>query len=470
MNGLNALLDQLPRTRFGRATREVPAFRTCGIAGFYVAVVVALGGSVLAGLSPLVMAVVALACALSFFVYVYVRRWITGRETLELIDQVWFAELCAAGTLWLLGAPVLLYLDVMAVALCPFLAAGRIGCTLVGCCHGRPSSLGITYGEEHARDGFPAHLVGIRLFPVPALEALGLLLIGAAGLLALPFASPGRVLAWFLIAYGVLRFGLEGLRGDRRPHWLGLSKPRWMALVEFGVGVSIIEGSATGVTTRSAILAGLLLASLVGALVIQRAHELRPRLLSAGHVRELRDVISSLASESGQYLHDVPLRTTALGVSVGVSAAAAALEPALHLSLALPDGRRDLPLLCDLAARASPDVWSRSARMSPTGVLHLHLPADRTGFPRVDPERLGGELFATVSRQLQAAEVEWSADPSPLSSDTRHEYFGGVLPDGVAFRSRGAGMTTTVPGLQNAQHCGPGAAAGDAAMRMTPMI
>ncbi|WP_437640233.1 hypothetical protein [Sorangium sp. So ce854] len=54
--------------------------------------------------------------------------------------------------------------------------------------------MGVVYGEEHARDGFPRHLVGVHLFPVPALESLGLLAIGVAGLVALRSSAPGGVL------------------------------------------------------------------------------------------------------------------------------------------------------------------------------------------------------------------------------------------------------------------------------------
>src|SRR5262249_4271117 len=71
---VNELLDGLPRTRFGRASCEVPAFRTCGVTGFYIGVVLTLGAALLTGRSLLVTTTLCAVCGVSFFVYAYVRR------------------------------------------------------------------------------------------------------------------------------------------------------------------------------------------------------------------------------------------------------------------------------------------------------------------------------------------------------------------------------------------------------------
>src|SRR5439155_15663713 len=239
VEGLNAALDRLPRTHVASAAREAPAFRASGVTGFYGALLALTAGGLLAGRSWLVLAAIALVAAASFFVWAFVRRAVSGREEVVLLEHVWFAEACVAGGLAAIGEPVLPYLDVLAVALCVFLAGGRIGCLVAGCCFGRPSSLGIRYGPEAADDGFPRHLVGVRLLPVPAFEAAGLLVLGAAGLAALPPAHAGVVFPVFLASYAVLRFGLEALRGDRRPHVLGLSVNRWMCVTELGVALTI---------------------------------------------------------------------------------------------------------------------------------------------------------------------------------------------------------------------------------------
>ncbi|MEW5928560.1 MAG: prolipoprotein diacylglyceryl transferase family protein, partial [Gemmatimonadota bacterium] len=178
--------------------------------------------------------VLCVAGALSGLAPVYLRRRLTGRERLVLLEGAGLALAGAAATARVLGEPVLAYLDVLAPALALALAGGRTGCLLAGCCHGRPASVGIVYPEHHAGGG---SLAGVRLFPVQAVEAAGLLGIALAGLAALPRAAPGQVLAWFLAAYAVLRFGTEGLRGDRRPHPLGLSAARWTCLAALGLAL-----------------------------------------------------------------------------------------------------------------------------------------------------------------------------------------------------------------------------------------
>lgn len=88
----------------------------------------------------------------------------------------------------------------------------------------RASAVGYRYGGAHVRDGFDAHLAGVRLFLVQCVESAGLRGIAAATACAAPWGATGAAFGWFLCAYAVMRFGLKGLRADRRPHWLGLSQ------------------------------------------------------------------------------------------------------------------------------------------------------------------------------------------------------------------------------------------------------
>jgi prolipoprotein diacylglyceryltransferase len=400
MNSLNRFLDTLPRTRLGCGGREVPAFRTCGVAGFYGAVIINLGGGLLAGRSLLVLAGLALVCALSFFAYTYLRKWVTGRETLVLLEHVWFALACSTLALWALDEPVLPYVDVVSVALCVFLAAGRVGCTLVGCCHGRPSAVGITYDDHCARDGFARHLVGVRLFPVPALEAVGLVAIGLTGLVALPFAQPGKVFVWFLLSYSVLRFGLEGLRGDPRPHFLGLSQARWMSLVEVAGALWWLEGGS--LSAARACVFGALLAALAGALALRHRLDPRPRLLARPHVGELRELVRS-EIVSGNVPDSPAGKATSCGVTVAVSTSGHGFPDAMHVSLALPGDHCDLVLLCELAVRAFPELLPADACFTAGRVLHLLLPvplgaADPEAAP---PEERSQALYGNVVWRLQ---------------------------------------------------------------------
>lgn len=346
---VNELLDRLPRTRVGRLGREAPAFRVCGEVGVHAGLVALLAAGLVGGVSVAALALVALAGAASFFGWALVRRALTGRETLVLLEHVWVGLACSALVLWALGEPVLASLDAVAVALPVFLACGRIGCLLAGCCHGRPSSVGIVYPH--------GELAGVRLLPVPLLEAAALLVIAAGGFAALPFAAPGVVLTWYLAAYAIVRFGLEGVRGDLRPEVLGLSVNRWMCVAELAVALALAEDEpAVG-----AIAAG---AALLAALA-------RRPWRGRGEAAAVRGLVAALsAGRDGA----PTLGRTPGGVAVGVSA-----EPdgRRHVSLSMP-GDRDVRRLCELAAAAVPDVEVATASL---GDVALHVRAGAGGRP-----------------------------------------------------------------------------------------
>jgi hypothetical protein len=414
---LNAALDTLPRTRFEQLGRERPAFRSCGIAGFYLALLVTLGAGPLAGRDPLALTAAAATCALSFFAYALGRKLVTGREELVLLEHVWVALAAATGALWGLGVPVRAHLDAVAAGLAFFLALGRCGCLLVGCCHGRPASIGIRYPAACARDGFPRRLVGVRLFPVQALEVIGLLALGLATTLVVLVGRPSAALGLFLTGYAVMRFGLEGLRGDRRPHLGGLSQSRWMALVELAAGLLLAEGrplAAVVSAPRTVAVAIGLAALLLGALV---RHGLRPDLLGQGHVRELRALVQRLV-QAGPASATTPVSArTSAGVTVAISAATPAQ---LFISLAQAGDHRDLELLCALAARALPELEVASVGAGER-VLFFTTPALSAEAP-VAAGDLGDRLYGALL-QPPAAAAPPAIDAGPHEA-RRTRYFG----------------------------------------------
>lgn len=408
---INAWLDALPRTRLGRLSREVPAFRTCGIVGFHLALVTLFAGGLLTGRSLLVLALLALVCAMSFFAYAHLRRALVGRELIVLLEHVWFAQLCVASALWGLGEPLPPYLDLIAPPLAFFLACGRVGCLLCGCCHGNPSSLGIVYPESHVDDGFARHLVGVRLFPVALVECAGLVLIGVTGFVALPFAAPGRVFLWLLIGYAVLRFGLEGLRGDARPHALGLSHARFMSLAEFALALALAErwnGRVFG--AREAALGLLLAALLVGCLALRHFLDPRRKLLTPEHLREVRERVTEVADEreSGPAESGLARRATSRGVGVAVSPA----PRGWHVSLSLRARLAHPRLLCEIAVGALPELQAESAHLGARGVLHLRVSAfDRAAEPRRAPAA-ARVLHGHIARERQRDDA-LQAGPRP---------------------------------------------------------
>lgn len=110
-------------------------------------------------------------------------------------------------------------------------AIGRIGCFFNGCCFGRP--------------GFA--------IPVQLLEAavLAALFLGLRRLQRVPsavegrpvvLAVEGRLLGIYLAAYGLLRFGLEFLRGDQPPWWGGLTLQQLVSLGALAAGAALWNG------------------------------------------------------------------------------------------------------------------------------------------------------------------------------------------------------------------------------------
>lgn len=325
---VNEWLDRVPRTTVDVGHRRLPAFRSLGVIGFQLALATCVLVALLNGLPVATALGLSAVAGLSFFAWGLARRAVTGRETLVLMEYVWAALAAVGGFLWATGGPVVAGVDAMAVALCPFLLFGRLGCATVGCCHGLPAAIGLRYGpEHHVRPRF----VGRRLFPVQLLEAAGLGAIAPIGLVLVATGPPGRATVWFLVAYAILRFGCEALRGDERPTVLGLPVPRAMCVVQAVAGVVAAEawlvpgplGRALWVAT-AALGAALACGA---ALTVLRARE---PLTDSAIADEVWELIDHLAARAGP---EPTAGSTASGITVVVTADV----DRLHVSLSHPD-------------------------------------------------------------------------------------------------------------------------------------
>ncbi len=232
----NKLFDSLARTEIQFASRRVPAFQVCGGIGLLLALVTGAGLARFAALSLPMVAVLGLSGCATFLVLAMGEKVLTGRERLVYYHHQTAVLIVSAAVLWAMGRPVLLYLDVVALGVGVFLACGRAGCLMVGCCHGLPCRFGVRYGSRHTRAGFTAALEGVRLFPVQAVEAacvIAAVLFGAAQFLN--ESASGSALVSYLLLYSIVRFHLEFHRGDPgRWRGFGLNEGQWTALAHCG--------------------------------------------------------------------------------------------------------------------------------------------------------------------------------------------------------------------------------------------
>lgn len=303
-----------PDIAIGR--RTVSAYHVCGIAGLAAAALVTLVLAAYTGRSIPVMAGIIALGVLTFVALVVATTVIREERIINYHHEI-AVVLVTALLVWRLGQPVLPYLDLTVVGLGAFVVCGRVGCFLVGCCHGRPHGWGVAYGEAHAAQGFPRHLVGVVLLPVQLLEAAGLAVVVAVDIVLLLGASqPGSVLAWHATAYAVGRFGVELVRGDTsRPYLAGLSEAQWTSL---GVsGVVLLAGMAGWLPLVWWPLAANI--ALIAAALRLRAPAGSDRcLLRAGHVAELAELLE-VAHERAAATGQVHIGRTSLGLRVSAS-------------------------------------------------------------------------------------------------------------------------------------------------------
>jgi len=196
-------------------------------------------------------------------------------------------------------------LDGLALCIGLFLAFGRIGCLLVGCCHGRPCLWGVRYGREQVQTGFPSWLAGVRLFPVQGLESLwvfGIVFIGTVSMWR--GSPPGSNLAFYIVSYAFGRFFLEFFRGDdARPYFLSFSEAQWISLASIA-GIALAERFGLLPSNRSHLpLFISLCVSMAGTSLI-RMIRLSPsqRLFSASHINEIARTILFLQSQEASPL------------------------------------------------------------------------------------------------------------------------------------------------------------------------
>jgi hypothetical protein len=318
------------------------AYTTCGALG--VAAATAVAAIVLHGRdepSGAVLVVLAAGLAASAAVAGVTAAVLRG-PTLIALHHLAAVTGVAVPVALVVDVPVPLLLDAVVTGLVALLALGRVGCLLVGCCHGTPSRRGVRYGPRHVAAGFPAHLSGVPLAPVQAAEsalACAALALGLA--VALGGGEPGTAAADVAVAYCAGRSLLEFRRGDApRARWAGLTHAQWTTWAT----AAVVAGAAP-VAWRLVAVAGSG-AFLLAAVARHRRGGPSAALGTVRHVHELARALRAAGTTGGT--PQIVLTTAGLAVSGGVTEA---------------DGRRWSHCTLSFPAGTSPRVVSATARL-----------------------------------------------------------------------------------------------------------
>jgi prolipoprotein diacylglyceryltransferase len=326
----NDCLDRLvhPEVKFMRAW--CAAYKMCVYTGVVSGVLLVIvlgsvrGNSVLivAGSSSLGI-IVALALAM-------LTKIFTGAEHFTFYHYEIVVVAVVSTFLWLTGLPLLTNLDLIILALGMADACGRVGCLMVGCCHGRPHDWGVRYKLAHAAIGFDWHLVGVRLFPIQIVESLWMFATVAVGSALFLTSAPGNAFTWRIMAYGAGRFYLEFARGDLgRPFVWGFSEGQWTSFLFMCAALAGEQAGLLPYHRWHAILIAVIAANIICVASRRRFEKIgKHRLLHPAHLKEFAEAVetvSRLAAERAPIPRwntmsaNIHLETTSLGIQISAS-------------------------------------------------------------------------------------------------------------------------------------------------------
>jgi prolipoprotein diacylglyceryltransferase len=322
---LSKRLDKLVRPEIRLLRHPWPAFKVCGYVGLTFAILLTQGLVLYQGLSPLVLVAMILAAIATFFGLAMLTKIITGEEQLIYYHHEIAVMLAVSILLLLLHQPVFAYLDVAILGIGAFLVCGRVGCLMVGCCHGRPHSWGVCYRAEHAAVGFTPYYVGVRLFPIQAVESLWALCVVLVGCIFILGGNPaGTVLTWYVVAYDSGRFCFEFVRGDSERSYLwGFSEAQWISL---GLMLLVSGGELAHVLPLYAwhigVVGCMVLAMVIVTLSRRWRNDAQYQLLHPHHVKEVAEVIEALSTQVSEHDADpthIYIGSTSLGIQISAS-------------------------------------------------------------------------------------------------------------------------------------------------------
>ncbi len=324
------------------------------------------------------------AAIATFLGLVTATKILTGEERIIYYHHEIAVMLMAALFLRAVHRPLLPYLDITILGIGTFLVCGRIGCLLEGCCHGRPCRWGVRYGEEHAATGFPSYLVGVRLFPIQAVESFWVLCTVAVGTFFVWTGKPaGTALAWYVVVYNVGRFCFEFARGDAdRSYWLGFSQPQWISLIlTTGIVAAEQTSSLPFVRWHVAVLA-LLLTTMPAVAIRRRLQTISAfQLLHPKHIRQVASAMAAVCAVSDRPLSFqerrpavISMARTSLGIRISGSQIRHGDECVYHYTLSSERGamtERVARILAKLIRCLNGRALSEQLIAASSGVFHV---------------------------------------------------------------------------------------------------
>jgi hypothetical protein len=314
VNSGGHMLRESFRSSFG----PEKAFTVCGLAGLAVAILLSMATAVHLDLSAMIVGMMGVASFATLLAMGMLAKLLTGSETLIYYRGIVAICVVDGALLRILHQPVLRYLDIAVLGVGVFLAFGRVGCLLVGCCHGRPATWGICYGEQHARCGFPSHYVGVRLFPIQLVESLFVFCLVALGThQAWVGAKPGRVFSVYIVGYAVVRFFIEFARGDaERPYFWNFSEPQWTSALLVWCIVLAEQRTILWSVSWHVVVALVISGYMILIALIRRFDPVqRFRFLQPQHIRELACAIRTLSVHTG-WPSVITLLSTSRGITL----------------------------------------------------------------------------------------------------------------------------------------------------------
>jgi hypothetical protein len=372
----NRLLDKLirPEVHLFGLTRST--YLVCGYIGLLLGVLLAISLAMYQGLLLWVMGVAVLTAVLTFLGLAMFVKILTGEEIIVCYHHQIAVLVTMSLVLWLLGQPVLPYVTPNMLGVGVFIAFGRIGCLMVGCCHGRPHHCGVCYRQEHANVGFTNYFVGVRLFPIQAVASLLLFLNVLGGSIMVLLGQPGLALAWYALVYSLGRFYIEFFRGDpTRSYRWGFSEAQWTALL---VAVAVTGAGLIGVlpfrTWYGEITAVLLVTMLAVTLKRHWQRSNQYQLLHPHHVREVAQVINQVAAAANGTPIAMDIQSTSAGIRISASTSNDDNGPVVHYALSSANGaisQESAGILADLIVQLKHPTQHRQLVTGNGGIFHL---------------------------------------------------------------------------------------------------